>query len=234
MNDDKPKDSGTWQSGKSLKSFRIIWVMFGLFVWNSGFILMTSPLVIAQDMEKESQASMKVLMKQMIPGSLPPGIAPEKLPEPNSSGAKLLQKYCTQCHDIFSPRMHSAEKWSSVFQRVSWHMQMMPISKKMGRVTQIEVPSPQEGTELLGYLKRHSLHAADQSKLERLDTPSGMEFLQTCAQCHALPDPKQHTTQEWPGVATRMKQNMQFMNKPLIQPKEELLIVQFLQHAASE
>ncbi len=104
----------------------------------------------------------------------------------------------------------------------------------MGRIKQIEAPSPQEGTELLNYLKRYSLHAADQSKLEHLDTPSGIAFLQTCAQCHALPDPKQHTAQEWPGVTTRMNQNMQLMHKPLIQPKEEALIVQFLQHAATQ
>jgi hypothetical protein len=61
-----------------------------------------------------------------------------------------------------------------------------------------------------------------------------MAFLQTCAQCHALPDPKQHSTQEWPDVVARMKQNMQQMQKPVIQPKEEALIVQFLQHAASQ
>ena len=104
----------------------------------------------------------------------------------------------------------------------------------MGRMIKIEAPSLQEGTELLTYLKRHSLHAADQSKLEHLDTPSGMAFLQTCAQCHALPDPKQHSTQEWPGVTTRMNQNMEFMHRPLIQPKEEALIVKFLQLAASQ
>ncbi len=104
----------------------------------------------------------------------------------------------------------------------------------MGRMLHIEAPSPQEGTELLTYLRQHSLHTADQSKLKHLDTPSGIAFLQTCPQCHALPDPQQHTTQEWPGVTIRMKQNMQFMHKPLIQPKEEALIVQFLQLAASQ
>jgi cytochrome c5 len=170
----------------------------------------------------------------MVPESLPPGIAPEKLPEPNSLGAKHLQKYCTQCHDLFSPRMHSAEKWISVFQRMSWHMQMMPRGRKMGAMIKIEAPSPQEGAELLTYLKRHSLLAADQSKLEHLDSPSGIAFLQTCAQCHALPAPIQHTTQEWPSITTRMKQNMQIMHKPLMQPKEEALIVQFLQLSANQ
>ena len=104
----------------------------------------------------------------------------------------------------------------------------------MGAMIKIEAPSPQEGAELLTYLKRYSLLAADQSKLEHLDSPSGIAFLQTCAQCHALPDPKQHTPQEWPDVVAQMKQNMQFMHKPLIQPKEEALIVQFLQLSANQ
>ena len=211
-----------------------IWIVSGFILWYSGLLLINPPQVIAQDREIENREAMKVLMKQMIPDRLPPGISPEKLPEPDSLGAKLLQQYCSQCHDIFSPRMHSAEKWSSVFQRVSWHMQMMPRGEKMGRMIQIKAPSPQEGTELLTYLKQHSLHAADQSKLEHLDTPSGMAFLQTCAQCHALPAPEQHATQEWPGVTARMKQNMQLMHKPLIQPKEEVLIVKYLQHSASQ
>ena len=171
-------------------------IMFGFFLWYFGFFGVTPLLVIAQDGKLESREATKGLMKQMIPDSLPPSIAPGKLPEPNSLGAKHLQKYCNQCHDIFSPRMHSAEKWSSVFQRVSWHMQNCPIGEKMGRTLQIETPSPQEGAELLSYLKRHSLLAADQSNLEHLDTSNGIAFLQTCTQCHALPDPKQHTTEE--------------------------------------
>ena len=216
----------------SMKIF--IWIVFGSLLWYSELLLINPPLVMAQDKEIESREAMITLVKQLVTVSLPPGIAPDKLPEPNSLGAKRLQKYCNQCHDIFSPRMHSAEKWLSVFQRMSWHMQMMPRGRKLSSMIKIEVPSLQEGTELLTYLKRHSLQAADQSKLEHLDTPRGMAFLQTCAQCHALPDPKQHSTQEWPSITTRMNQNMELMQKPVIQPNEEALIVQFLQLAASQ
>jgi cytochrome c5 len=212
----------------------LIWIVFGFFLWYPELLLINPPLVMAQNKEIESREAMRTLVQQMVSKSLPPGIAPEKLPEPNSLEAKHLRKYCTQCHDLFSPRMHSAEKWLSVFQRMSWHMQMMPRGRKMGTMIKIEVPSLQEETELLSYLKRHSLLAADQSKLEHLDSPSGIVFLQTCAQCHGFPVPEQHTTQEWPGVTTRMKQNMRFMHKPLIQPKEEALIVQFLQLSANQ
>ena len=211
-----------------------ICIMSGFFLWYSGLFLVNPPQIIAQDTEAKSRETNKALLKQMIHEPLPPGIAPENLPEPNSSGAKLLNKYCIQCHNTISPRMHSAEKWTSIFQRVSWHMQKCEIGERMSRTEVIKAPSQQEGTELLSYLKRHSLHPADQTKLGHLDTPSGMAFLNACTQCHALPDPQQHTTQEWPGVTTRMKQNMLFMHKPLIQPKEEALIVQFLQLSASQ
>ena len=211
-----------------------ILTVFGFFLWSFGFLFINTTQLTAQDMEAVSREVNKTLMNQMIKEPLPPGISPENLPDPNSSGAKLLQKYCSQCHNIFSPRMHSAEKWSSVFQRVSWHMQDCPKGERMGRMAKVEAPSPQEGTELLNYLKLYSLQAADQSKLEHLDTSSGMTFLGTCAQCHALPDPKQHNTQEWPEITARMKQNMQFMDKPVIRPREEALIVQYLQNAATQ
>jgi cytochrome c2 len=216
----------------SMKVFLLI--LSGFFLWYSELLLINPNIVMAQDKGTEKGEALRALVKHMVPESLPPGIAPEKLPEPNSFEAKHLQKYCTQCHDLFSPRMHSAEKWTSVFQRMSWHMQMLPRGRKMGTTINIEVPIPQDETELLTYLKRNSLQVAGQSKLEYLDTPSGMAFLQTCAQCHALPDPKQQSTQEWPDVATRMSHNMEIMHKPLIQPKEIALIVKFLQLAASQ
>jgi hypothetical protein len=160
-----------------MKTITFRWIVFGFLLWNSGLLLINPPKVMGQNTDILDQKAMKALMKQMIPDRLPPGISPEKLPEPNSLGAKLLQKYCIQCHDIFSPRMHSAGKWSSMFQRMAWHMQMMPRGRKMDRRIQIEVPSSQEETELLIYLKRHSLHAADQSNLEHLDTHIELELL---------------------------------------------------------
>jgi len=211
-----------------------IMIVSGIFLWCFGLLMINPARSTAHDMETESREVTKTLMNQMIKEPLPPGISPENLPEPDSSGAKLLQKYCSQCHDIFSPKMHSAEKWSSVFQRVSWHMQDCPKGERMGRMAKVEAPSPEEGTELLNYLKRYSLIAADQSKLGQLDTPSGIAFLQICAQCHALPDPKQHAPQEWPAVTARMNQNMQFMHKSVIQPKEEALTIQYLQHATTQ
>ena len=217
-----------------MKIINFILIVSGFFLWNTGFLLMNPPQTMGQGMGMMRRGSMKTMMKQMMPDQLPPGIAPEKLPEPDSSGAKLLQNYCAQCHDLPSPLMHSAQEWPEVFQRMLMRMQMMSGGMMMGSMMGIKTPTSQEETTLLAYLNRHSLHAADQQTLSGLNSQSGMLFQQTCSQCHALPDPKQHTPQEWPDVVSRMKQNMQLMKLPLIQPKEEALIVQFLQHAASQ
>jgi len=33
-------------------------------------------------------------------------------------------------------------------------------------------------------------------------------FMLSCSRCHALPDPGQHTAQDWPAVVSRMQQHM--------------------------
>lgn len=48
-----------------------------------------------------------------------------------------------------------------------------------------------------------------------LDTPAGRLFAQTCSQCHALPDPRQHTAAQWPSVVARMELHMKQSNMPL-------------------
>ena len=60
------------------------------------------------------QDRMKDMMQEMMSGRLPPGIKPEALPDPGSPGAKFLNSYCTQCHNLPSPLMHTAEEWPVV------------------------------------------------------------------------------------------------------------------------
>ena len=48
-----------------------------------------------------------------------------------------------------------------------------------------------------------------------LDTPAGRLFAQACSQCHALPDPRQHTAAQWPSVVARMELRMRQSNMPL-------------------
>ncbi len=68
---------------------------------------------------------MGAMMQEMMSGRLPPGIAPEDLPDAESPGARLLARYCTQCHNLPAPAMHTAEEWPAVEARMFNRMAMM-------------------------------------------------------------------------------------------------------------
>jgi hypothetical protein len=48
-----------------------------------------------------------------------------------------------------------------------------------------------------------------------LNSRAGRLFAQTCSQCHALPDPRQHSAGQWPGVIARMEQYMRQRKLPV-------------------
>lgn len=59
----------------------------------------------------------------------------------------------------------------------------------------------------------------------------GRAFVQVCQQCHALPDPHQHTASEWPAVVARMKRYMAQGGR-VPSPARMRAIVKFLQAQA--
>lgn len=182
--------------------------------------------------EMMDRDGMKGMMKEMMGAQLPPGVEPNKLPDPQSSGAKLLAQYCTQCHDLPSPGMHSAQTWPSVVERMSQRMQMMSGRNMMGMMHDIEAPTDRELETLISYLQKYAQKPIDKSKYEDLNSTAGKSFEAICSQCHVLPDPKQHTVDEWPAVVQRMMQNMRLMGKSV--PDEEAVetILGFLQKHA--
>jgi len=168
------------------------------------------------------------MMQQMMGGALPPGIDPALLPEPDSSGAHLLRQFCTQCHNLPSPGLHTASEWPQVVDRMNMRMQMM------GGMMGVMAPDPVQLKILLGYLQRHAQKPIDAASYPDLDTPAGRAFSTTCMQCHALPDPKQHSAQEWPSVVARMRGNMAAMGKTVPDEKTASEIIDFLQrHSAA-
>ncbi len=181
---------------------------------------------------------MKEMMQEMISGRLPPGIKPESLPEPASPGARLLAQYCTQCHNLPSPAMHAAEEWPVIEARMFSRMQMMAGMKGMmggmmrRRMMDLEAPLKQEEEAILAYLQQYALKPASLEALGPPDAPGLVLFRKTCSQCHALPDPKQHITSQWPAVVERMRSNMQTMGKRVITEGEKEQIAAYLgQHA---
>lgn len=169
-----------------------------------------------------NREDMKDMMKRMMLGMLPPGVKPENLPDPASRGAQLLSHYCTQCHDLPNPAMHTADEWPAITNRMFSRMSMM--SGMMG----IENPSSEEQLLIVSYLKAHSLKSISPGMLPSPESKGAIMFKETCSQCHALPDPLLYTAQEWGAVVERMRGNMQAMGKRVITEQEKTEIVAYL------
>jgi cytochrome c5 len=174
---------------------------------------------------------MREMMQRMMGDVLPPGIDPKLLPDPGARGARLLERYCTQCHNLPGPGMHTAAEWPAVVQRMNGRMQMMRGGMMGGARMQVHAPSAAELGMLIEYLQEHAQKPLRASYPD-LDSPAGRAFRATCAQCHALPDPEQHSAQEWPSVVGRMQRNMAVMGKPAPQDATIREIVGFLERHA--
>jgi hypothetical protein len=149
----------------------------------------------------------------MLERILPPAMAPADLPEPQSVGARLTIRYCVQCHNLVNPAMHTPERWKSVVDRMVWRMRgngnMGELMREM--MAQVRAPTDAEVETLLRYLQKHGQREIDPHH-PALATPAGQAFSIACSQCHALPDPQQHTAREWPTVVERMKRHMAWTN----------------------
>jgi hypothetical protein len=151
----------------------------------------------------------------MLERILPPTFDLRQLPERKSRGARLVVRYCVQCHNLPNPAMHHAEKWPAVFERMVVRMRG---KGNLGELMQdmmagVEAPSVDEATVLLAYLQKHGQKPLDPKKYPAVNRPEGQSFKLACQQCHVLPDPRRHTASEWPAVVVRMEKNMEWMNR---------------------
>jgi cytochrome c2 len=176
------------------------------------------------------QNPMRGMMQQMMPDLVPPGVNPEDLPDPNSKGAQLIVYYCTACHNLPSPSMHSAEEWPVVADRMFRRMSRM----SGGMMMNVEMPSPEEQQDIVAYLRAHSLTSISPHKLPSPESQGAILFKDRCSQCHDLPDPGRHTAKEWPTIVERMQGYMQSMNKKMITANEEKQIVSYLSRYAQK
>jgi len=132
--------------------------------------------------------------------ALPPeGTRLEDLPDPEGAGAIAVQRYCSACHAIPQPSMHSATDWPGVVRRM-W--------LRMGTLgPDYVVPKPEMGQRIviLDYLTTNALQVATNLP----DGPGRDLVMDTCGQCHELPDPRQHSEEDWFVVVRRMNQHMQ-------------------------
>jgi cytochrome c553 len=158
-------------------------------------------------------------------GLPPPGITATDLPDPGSPGANLTATYCAQCHDLPSPAMHSATDWPSVVRRMWLRMERLPEGRH------IQVPDEGGRATMLTYLINNALKVSGSS------LPPGRgraEFAMMCSRCHALPDPRVHSSQDWLAVYLRMERNMERMNVSAPTQAQTGEILAYLQNLAPE
>lgn len=167
------------------------------------------------------------MMQRMMGNALPLGMDPALLPDPQSVGAQLLQQTCTQCHNLPGPGLHTASEWPQVLARMNMRMQMMR------GIMGVVAPTGAELETVLAYLQEHAYQPIDSAKYPDLETKAGRVFSTVCAQCHALPDPRQHGAQEWPAVVARMRHNMTVMGKMVPDDATIREVLDFLQRNSS-
>jgi cytochrome c5 len=149
-------------------------------------------------------------------GLPPAGIQPGDLPDPTARGAQLLATYCTQCHALPAPTAHSATDWPGVTRRMWLRMDELPES--LG----VKAPTAAERYEILKYLTVNPLRMSGSV----LPAGHGREtFALVCSRCHALPDLRVHSRDDWPIVFARMERNMERMKvkTPTAQQTEDIL-----------
>ena len=167
-------------------------------------------------------------MERMRGGNMPQGIPPSMLPNHDSKGAKALMKNCTQCHGLPAPGLHSLQEWPAVVKRMERHMQW---SKKW---MQLNIPDEKELSEVLNYLQENAQKPINANAYPDLKSESGKDFSQLCVQCHVLPDPIQHTAEEWPAVVDRMSGYMAVQNKQVPNEQQTEKIVEYLKKNANK
>jgi cytochrome c2 len=174
----------------------------------------------APEVEKAKSLWAKSPHGSMLERILPPAIEPKNLPEPASEGARLTAHYCVQCHYLPNPRMHSGDHWKQVTDRMVWRMQgngnMGGLMKEM--MANVSAPTAGETATLVAYLQKYSQKEIAPGH-PALKTEAGKMFAIACAQCHALPDPSQHSAPEWPAVVERMKEHMRWTNTVVGSPE---------------
>ena len=192
------------------------------------FPLVATLLVACQESGPTVQAAEELppadqLLLAAAKVALPPaGVTAADLPDPESQGAKLVPQYCAYCHNLPTPASHSATDWPRYVRRM-W-------VRTEGLQGSYDIPVPTRGERqlMLQYLMDHALQVS-------LELPAGTGrdfFRQTCGDCHELPDPKQHSPEDWVAVVRRMMDHMQTMLGSTLTPDEYSRIVLYLETAS--
>ena len=172
---------------------------------------------IAED--KKFQQLGKRMRTTIYPEGLDKGTM---IPEPESKGGSLFKKYCSQCHNLPNPVMHSAYEWPISFGRMIRHARTISATYKG-----ILLPTVQEEKEIITYLQRNGLKTLPKGDPSLNETDANY-FLWFCSTCHGPPDPTLHTPKEWKSVVEKMNRNRVRTGKPTMSKTDIDKILKFL------
>jgi cytochrome c5 len=153
----------------------------------------------------------------------PPGVTPADLPDPSSVGAQALGQFCTPCHSLPAPTFHAATDWPGVLRRMWLRMELLPAGLR------VPLPSEQQRQAMVNYLISHALQVSGTALPEGAGRAT---FSRMCSRCHALPDPRQHSSADWPSVVLRMEQRMDQMRVDRPAQGQVSEIILYLQQAS--
>jgi hypothetical protein len=154
------------------------------------------------------------------PERMPPELDPKVLPYPDSPDARLVGRYCSQCHYAPGPGHHTAAEWTEVVSRMDL---LMGVTARFSDPSRpIEQPSGDERAALLAYLERHAL----QPLTNLGEVPPAYRAL--CGDCHAAPDPAAYAGADWPALLARMDEHRITMRRLPAHPLAQAQVTTYL------
>jgi len=177
-----------------------------------------------------NQAELHGLLAELMRGWVPARNEPAALPNAESRGAKLLGKYCTQCHGLPDPKAYSADEWPRIMGHMSTHIKA--VGSRRCHLLQLVVPTEEEKGEILTFLRQSAFEPLNAGPKVPLTGEGANLYLSFCAQCHELPHPRQHRVSEWPKIVDRMQDYAYFIGRRTITDKENAAIAEFLKSQA--
>jgi cytochrome c5 len=173
--------------------------------------------VVSTDQDALLLASAKVALP-------PPGVTRADLPDPDSEAAQLHERYCTACHALATPQIHSAADWPRVFRRMWLRME------GLAGPDRVPIPSSAERTVMLRYFIEHAI------RVSGVSLPAGPNrglYVAVCSRCHELADPRQYPSADWLAVVERMDGHLATMLNQPLPPEEQAKIVAYLDAASA-
>jgi|APFre7841882724_1041349.scaffolds.fasta_scaffold12306_4 cytochrome c5 len=191
--------------------------------WHIGTLLSLLSLLAALSAAGPARANHDWIGQDLCrayPERMPPPLDSGVLPDPGGAGARILGRYCNQCHQAPGPGQHNAAEWAEVLARMDL---LMDVTARFGdRPRPIESPDPAERAILLAYLQGHALRPlADLSR-----APPAYRSL--CGDCHAAPNPTAYAHADWPALLARMAGHRRVMGRAPGDPAAQAKIEAYL------